>query len=258
MKKIYFQQAKLYRKSIGTELLQKMYSSKLTFKSLLEIGPGKGEIISEFISNSKLKELNLSFIEPDSTAIFNLQNRFPKSEIYNENLEQFLNKQFMFNQFDIIFANFSLHWVENIEARLVLLRELLTNEGLIGFSNTDSKRSFWADINKQVQLQFPGSSLFNIENTHSLNAKQWLEMFNEKGFTLVSETHYEGVAAVFDSPNSALSDFKMMVGKNYLKLSTGVTSQDIETFVLKILNEKKNENGQVEVNASGYSMVFKR
>ena len=49
-----------------------------------------------------------------------------------------------------------------------------------------------------------------------------------------------------------------MKGKNYLKLSTGVTSQDIETFVLKILNEKKNENGQVEVNASGYSMVFKR
>lgn len=259
MRKIYFQHAELYRKNIGLELLEKLFDISSVSESLLEVGSGNGNIILEFLQNNhSLHKVKLSFIEPDSSAAAALSFRFPKADIYNENLELFLNKITNVGSFDIIFANFSLHWVSNIESRLDHLRNLLTQEGVIGFSNTDSNRSFWADIDRQVKIQFPDCSLFNIENSHSLTSKQWLEIFERKGFSFISETQYQGVAAVFESPSLALNNFKTTVGKNYLKLSAGITAQQVETFVLQILDKKKNSEGQVEINASGYSMVFKK
>ena len=258
-----FQNSDVYRRETGADLLKKAINRlKAKNPKILEIGPGLGEIMETAILNNNLHEQMVTFLEPNMNSSTHLQAKFPKSTVVSSNLENFLKMDAKESKYDLIFANFSLHWVENLDKQISKLSNLLNSGGLIVFANTDSSRSFWGHIDSEVQNAFHGSKLFNIEKSHSMDDAQWVSVFtslNEGGtFRAVSLTRLYGVAAVFKSKEECLENFKSIVGSKYLKVGTGSSSDGIEKFILNRLEKLSNSSGEIEVPASGFQVIVEK
>ena len=155
-------------------------------------------------------------------------------------------------------ANFSLHWVENIVDSIQKINNLISPNGILALSNTDSSRSFWKEINDSVEEYFPGCSLFNIEMSHSLSANMWEDILIQKGFEIKSRLDYTGTASILPSVLVAFNDFKKMTGSKYLKLANGFTQVQIENFVLEQLKTQTDLNGNLKIKASGFQLIAKK
>lgn len=254
-----FENATDYRQFIGENLYRKSIHYNPDLFSILEIGPDEGNNFQKFLdSEDIIFKGDIVFLEPNLSSSLILEKKFPSSKIISSKLEQAFSKLSLLPRFDLIIANFSLHWVENLNSNLAQLAERINDNGLLSFSNTDSTRSFWALIDRQVKSNFIGCSLFNIDVSHSLSQDEWLKIIESLNFKLIDKIIYDGTATLYKSIDEALIEFKRVSGEKYLKLTNGYRQEQIEDFVKKILIPHTNNDGKVSVNASGYSLIFQK
>ncbi len=253
-----YDDARKYRLDIGIGLYSESIKLHPDPKHIVEIGPGAGEAAHCFFESCKIDTGRLTFIEPNIESYRTLSQKFQDAKILSRSLEEVLYSEQFGRPFDLVVANFSLHWVEHLESVASKIWASMSPNGVLAFSNTDSTRSFWNSIDVAVKEKFPGNSLFNIENSHSLSASNWVDIFAASGFILKSRTDYSGTAAVFDSPEIAFAEFKSMVGDRYLKLNGTHSKEEIETFVKSELKNQTNPQGNVRFWASGFRLVFQK
>lgn len=254
-----FQDASEYRKFIGVKLYEDSIRLSDSYNELLEIGPGNGEVAGSFLKNRpNLLGSRFSFVEPNERIQFELKNKFPHSRIFSSSLESALVDHLQDSNFDLILANFSLHWVNDLDSVVEKLTSKLKINGIIAFSNTDTKRSFWAKIDGKVRVKFPGCSLFKSAESHSMTLEQWRMLFVDHGYKTLKEYEYIGVAATFNNEFEALSDLKRMAGSKYLMVSGEFSQEEIETYILDLLRSNRDVDGLVSISASGYSLILRR
>lgn len=253
-----FKLASDYRTYIGARLYEESIKFLGNTNHVLEIGPGNGAALLEFEKTNDYKKIaSVTFIEPSEKAIDSLKDRFPKSLIIPTTLENSIDSLRQNLRFDLLIANFSLHWLAHFDLILKQLTEVVKPQGIFSFSNTDTKRSFWANLDAQVRAKFPACGLFNVTKSHSLSLEQWESLFIQSGYSVLKKIEYIGTAAEFESAEAALADLKQMAGSKYLRLAGKYTAQDIETYVLELLNTHASLNGKINVTASGYSLILR-
>ncbi len=258
MSKVKYDNAGIYRHDIGVSLYADALKMRPNSSNILEIGPGRGDVARDVFSAAIRNRLNMIFVEPDANSAAMIGEQFPMSRIIARTLESAISANEIPHGLDLIVANFSLHWVEGISRISKDLYDSLTPAGVLAIANTDPTRSFWAEIDSAVKSRFPGNSLFNIEQSHSLSANDWEAMMLLVGFQLRSRIDYHGTAAVFASPEVGFADFKRMAGSKYLKLANGATKEQVESYVKQLLEKHTNLNGQLEVKASGFRLILQK
>lgn len=244
-----------YRRAIGGILTSNLdVKNSIQTLSIMEIGPGKSPAISSELFNSKSPGWSLHFIEPNISLHNLLSSQFPKCQISSEVLEsQFL--KLPLNQYDFIFANFSLHWSENLSAALKKIRLALKTNGEFCFSITDSSRSFWRQINDDFKLKFSGCDLFRKSSTKSLDSDDWNLQLVENGFNVSETIFVGGTASINSNPLATLAEFRSACGDNYLKLNDLVSTEEAEEWILSRLQNQTNPDGTISIPASG--LVFR-
>jgi trans-aconitate methyltransferase len=88
-----------------------------TYKSILDVGCGDGKITADFART--LPESKIVGVDSSNEMITYAQKQYPTSQYPNLNFACLDARQLNFNrQFDLIFSNATLHWVENRQAFL--------------------------------------------------------------------------------------------------------------------------------------------
>lgn len=238
------------------ELLNEAVSQFLNQPSFLEIGPGKGKVFDWAVQSQLLNPAKTVFCEPSVDSAQSLKERYPQSEIFINTFENYL-KNSIDLQFELIFAHFSMHWIDSIGLLLQKLYKITHPEGILAVTNTASERSFWGIIDSELRRKFPGCSLFNIDQSRSLTSDDWVDLFHQNGFKTIARWDVFGIATHFHSKESALDDFKKIAGDKYLKLSNDFYQDDIEKWILNRLNDDVKADGRLLVPASAFQLILK-
>lgn len=253
-----YQNISLYHQYLGYQLYFLSSNLKESIENILEIGPGNGQAAREFMHLNNKWNGSLTFVEPSADAGKLLKKKFPGSEVLDVTFEKSLRQLQRMRPFDLVVANFSLHWIENIEKKLLDINAIMPLGGILAFSNTDYERSFWAQIDKKISEELEGCSLFKVKDSHALSIEKWKRMTEESGFELCEAFEYDGVAAVYKSIDMAMNLLKKSAGDKYLKLASGISQDEVEGFIRKELKKNLNEEKKIPLNASGYSLIFKK
>lgn len=254
--KLNFDRVEDYRRAVGRELLSRLpiEFSRPDWR-VVEVGPGPdSELV--LLSSTASHGAATVFIEPDEISAEKIAAALPKSEVFRGRVEH-VSATLGGESFDLIYANFSLHWSENLSQTVFHLARILKPGGKIAFTITDPSRSFWALVNTEFKKVFVGCDLFNIENSHSLSMEEWKNLFADVGLDLESEIVFSGTASRAESSISALSSFKKACGPRYLRLVGDVTVSDVETWLLSHL-ETFQSGGAIAIPASGSSLIFSK
>lgn len=249
-----FSDANIYRRNIGIKLYEEALRINPKGKVIVEIGPGSGDVAKSMTARDSLVDKSLFVIEPDASKKSTLLEVTSEQNIFQGSFESAVSSGKIPNS-DIVIANFSLHWVENLNIVLQELSRSINRGGVIAISNTDVSRSFWAEIDEKVKKRFPGSSLYNINISHSMSPQEWVELIESLGFKSVYLADFHGTAALMQSAEFAFSEFKRMAGAKYLRLGNGISQIEIEEFVMNELLKNSDSMGRVKVKASGFAYV---
>jgi trans-aconitate methyltransferase len=253
--KLKFTDVNEYRKAIGRELLSRMginFSS--TDLKMLEIGPGQHSELVSVLKASKSDGTGIVFIEPHLAAATGIQEELTQSRVIGSKIEV-EGAALPAGYFDGVYANFSLHWSDQLPEVLSYLYDSLKSNGVLGFTITDQSRSFWASMNLKFKSQFPGCDLFNAPEAKGLGASEWKELLTETGFTLKEELIFEGMASASPNAQSVLENFQRVCGDKYLKLSGSVTRERAEAWLVDQISRLADNSGLIPIPASGLSLV---
>lgn len=251
-----FRDVVAYRHALGIALCKEALRFSSPQPKTLEIGPGNGGVAKELLALAKMDETKLTLCEPARDS--GVDKRFPKARVIFSRFEEALEQRVFPEQFDLIVANFSLHWVESISTFVNDLVTLLRPGGVLAMTNTDSSRSFWGGMDRKVTEKFPGSALFNIKESHSLSGDDWQKLFSNAGLEIKASFEYSGVASVFPTSEAAFNDFKNIVGSKYLRIAPPASASVIETYVQTLLKNQENAQGEFELSASAFQLVFRK
>ena len=250
-----FENIYLYRQNIGIDLYNLSFKKKEHPSTVIEIGPGTGEVFKSFLTQKNVPSFLMYFIEPDRSQKEKLLQYGSNVDVITNTLEQSFQNNMFPQNVDTVIANFSLHWVTNVNKYFDQIYQHLNKNGIFSFSNTDTSRSFWTEIDVQVQNKFPGCSLYNIEKSHSMNISDWENLTINSGFNILYKKEYVGTASVFANARVAFDNFKQTVGTNYLKLSSEFTQKQVEDYVIHLLESRTNSDGRLKIKASGFAIV---
>ncbi len=223
----------------------------------LEIGPGTNSLIVKELKQRGSTGKHSLFIEPDITSAAVIELQLPSAKVIPSKIENVV-ASLPPVYFDFIYANFSLHWSDNLHDVLQGLARTLKPKGKMGVTITDQARSFWAQINSEFKETFPGCDLFNATEIKSLPSESWLRAFSDSGFKLDEDIIFSGTAAKAEDTNSALEGFKKSCGDKYLKLNNDTSEEAAEAWVLKKLQDFQDSEGRVLIPASGRSFIVSK
>jgi hypothetical protein len=247
-----------YRKAIGQELLSRI---QINFAkpgtTVLEIGPGMhSELVQSMLKAGSVGQ-GAVFIEPHRAAADKVKAELPKARVIGTSLESEVSS-LPDGYFDLIYANFSLHWSDALSDSMLGLCEASKFGASFLMTITDQSRSFWARINQSFKAEFPGCDLFRAGEAKSLDVDGWRKTLVVSGFQIQEELLFSGIASVSANPTDVLENFKKAVGDKYLKLASSVTKPQAEAWLLEKLKTFQTQASEIPIPASGYSFVCKR
>ena len=191
------------QKIMADELIKLINGKK--YKNILEIGSYTG-ILTEKLNKNNFNFENYIAIDliPQSKSYINKINN--KIEFLNIDIENFKTQK----KFDLIIANASLQWCDDLSYVLKKLQTLLTADGIIAFSLFGKKNFFEIKDIFNISLNYP-----SIENIKTMFPND----------ILIFEKKYE---LKFDNSLDILKHLK----------ATGVNAIKKNNFLIKELKEK--------------------
>lgn len=248
-----------YRVDIGFNLFKNCWEAvNLRSPKIFEIGPGNGAVIARALEKYKIPSNALVFCEPDLTKTDILKSKFPNSRIITAPIESF-DSSWIESGYDIVFAGFSLHWIEALSTVLKNIHRLLKSSGVMGITITDQTRSFWTQRNQEFKKAFKGCAIYNDDgDSHNLTPTQWIALLEKNGFSIFSKICVDGVAATYTNPENALKDFRNACGTHYLKRSSDYSVEECEKWIVDRLLQLADKTGRLNIPATAFQIIAKK
>lgn len=207
----FYSKNSLLQKSIAIDLI-KLASSYITKDSaILDLGCGFGQIAALLAT----KELtNVTMVDNASKMLDIAKKNFPKYNIIEDDINN-LNK--LDQSYDVIFANMSLHWCNDINSTIKNAQNHLKKNGKI-FISIPSENSFQElhEINQKLKTKL---NLGPLINANHLKNQQIITKEYSQNFNSLSE-----------------------LLKNFKKTGTGFKSKNIKPILKSDYNYLKSIN----------------
>ncbi len=183
------------------------FSESNNYKSILEIGCGTG-LLTEKINN-RFKYNNYIANDIVDECESYIKNINPKINFINKDIEEYVDS--LSTKFDLIIANASLQWLENLEEFISKLHEYLEDNGIMLFS------IFGKENLREV-------SYITEKSLNYYTAEQISEMLKQYSPIIEEEVHI----MAFKNPKEVLNHIKF-TGVNAIS-SESWTKKDLTNF----------------------------
>lgn len=198
---VYYGQTSLFQGQQFQKLVSliKEHAPLDTIKTVLDIGCGNGQRTIEYVDlfpNCK----KIIAIDPDPEMISTAKNQYahPKIEYILLKAENLSALADMNNAFDIVVSNWAVHWIEDKQAMLSHVKNLLKKNGLFFMSTCEKLPEILSDVDTFIRDELKHiKSLINP--FHYLKAPQWRALLNEHEYHVICKykaniTHEENNA----------------------------------------------------------------
>ncbi|MDQ2085321.1 malonyl-ACP O-methyltransferase BioC [Herbivorax sp. ANBcel31] len=229
------------QKKMGDILVEKIKSTKIEYKNILEIGCGTGYVtraLSRHFKNSDITAVDIApgMIDHAKSTISNYRVNFICSDIEEIHLSE---------SFDLIVSNAAFQWFNRLKDTLKKLTGLLSPEGFMCFSTfgentfTELKKCY-----KEVNLLFdikdpiyPGQSFLSIDDYKKICSSILDDNYT---FSLKEVYEYE----YFDCCRDFLYSIKK-IGANNSQKKPNIIQPDFIDRVIDIYDRDFRKNDRV-------------
>jgi len=216
-------------------------------KNLIDIGSGSGgrtfELLDVFPSLT-----NITAVEPDFEMQSVAREKYndPRIDYQQMGAEDISSLQGKTPDFDAIFSNWAIHWIEDKEKLMSDLDPMTTNAPYLMISTCERLPEILVDIDQYVraELLMPSNTVYPW---YYLTREEWTALLEKHGWTMLevknyTTPHYTRDAREYLEHWFAASTAKFLYGRQMEQISD-LSLSDLTWFIEQKYGDPNHEGG---------------